>query len=203
MRHERRSPGGGGGRKARAGRRLSTTRPRPRTPRPRPPAEKNWKPPPRKRTARRAPRPRCRHPPPHRRCRRCRRRSARPASCCSTIECALALKHSRWLGLLRKQVQAAPKRTHNPLQTPPEPTKGPGGGVWCSGGFLKTRKAANGANGANGSNGADGADGPNGADGADRADPHGNTPHARTPAHQTPPKDLGWGCGDLGCSGGF
>ena len=69
-------------------------------------------------------------------------------------------------------------------------------------GLLKNakKKATNGANGANG---ADGADGPNGADGADRADPHGNTPNARTHAHQTPPRGLGWGCGDLGCSGGF
>ena len=88
------------------------------------------------------------------------------------IDCTLALKHSRWLVLLRKQVKAAPKRTPNPSQTPPEPTKGPGGWVWCSGGFKKTQKTANGANGANG---ADGADGPNGADGADRADPHGNS----------------------------
>ena len=111
------------------------------------------------------------------------------------IECTLALKLSRWLVLLRKQVKAAPKRTSKPFQTPPEPTQGPGGWVWCSGGFKKTRKAANGANGANG---ADGADGPNGADGADRADPHGNTPNARTHAHQTPPRNLGWGCGDLG-----
>ena len=108
----------------------------------------------------------------------------------SAIDCTLALKLSRWLVLLRKQVKAAPKRTSKPFQTPPEPTQGPWGWVWCSGGFKKTRKAANGANGANG---ADGADGPNGADGADRADPHGNTPHARTHAHTHTTKGPGVG----------
>ena len=47
-------------------------------------------------------------------------------------------------------------------------------------------------------NGADGADDADGANGADGGNLHANTPHARPHAHQTPPRDLWCGCGDLG-----
>ena len=79
-------------------------------------------------------------------------------------------------------------------------------GLRCSGGRLKTRKAANGANGADGADGADGANGPDrrrpaptGVDrrrpaptGADsrgrRTTTHANTPHTHsliTPTKKT------------------
>ena len=54
-------------------------------------------------------------------------------NCQWPIGCTFALKHSRWLVLLRKQAQAVRKRTHKPPQTPPEPTKGPGGGCGALG----------------------------------------------------------------------
>ena len=57
-------------------------------------------------------------------------------------------------------------RTESPTKAPNH--KGPGVGLWCSGGLQKTQKAANGANGADGADGAGGADrrrpAPTGAD---------------------------------------
>ena len=59
----------------------------------------------------------------------------------SSVECGLALKHSRWLVLLRKQVQAAPKRT----PTPPPDTTRTHQGTWGRGsvlwGLLKNAKS--------------------------------------------------------------
>ena len=70
------------------------------------------------------------------------------------------------------------------------------GGRGSPWGLMKNTETA--PSGPTALNGADGADGADRADRSTAADPHANAPHAHPHAHQTPPRDLGCGCGDLG-----